>query len=65
MNEVTSRIAWLESQIDKVEHLNKKYTDRISSGEATFADKLSAQSNESLIRGYKTELRREKELFRK
>lgn len=63
MAEVINRIAWLEKQISTVETFVNKHAARIESGEAKFSDKISYNTNKSLLSKYRQELRQERELL--
>lgn len=56
------RIAWLESQIKRLEFLNEKYLEEFDLCEAHIVHKLIVQSHNSLISEYKEELAKKREL---
>jgi|GEM_PF-3689840 len=65
MAEIISRIAWLEKQIKTVEKFVETHKKALNEGQATFSDKISYNTNRSLLNNYKKELRLEKELLAK
>jgi len=63
MAEVMNRIAWLEKQVITVQNFVNKYSSKLESDKAVFSDKISYESNMSLLNNYKRELRQERELL--